>query len=138
MSRRTLTFRYVDVPPLLGPPPVSAWRRFISAPVRNLLPQLALTVTGYLRPRPDPVIECVLRSAFTDLDRELAEILGDRSPHGMHDLPESCEKARKRRCWVFSGPKAENTQHLVGFVNQPRWTFARLAGPCAGQARRRG
>ena len=37
-----------------------------------------LAVTGYLRPRPAPALECALRTAFADLDRELAEILDGR------------------------------------------------------------
>jgi hypothetical protein len=36
-------------------------------------------VTGYLRPRPDPAAEQALRAAFAELDRDLAEILGDRT-----------------------------------------------------------
>jgi hypothetical protein len=40
----------------------------------------ALTVTGYLRPRPDPAVEHALRTAFADLDRDLAVILGHRIP----------------------------------------------------------
>lgn len=46
---------------------------------RGLLARAALTVTGYFRPRPDPAAERLLRAVFSDLDRELAEILGDRS-----------------------------------------------------------
>jgi hypothetical protein len=37
-------------------------------------------VTGYLRHRPDPAVENALRAAFADLDKDLARILGDRSP----------------------------------------------------------
>jgi hypothetical protein len=97
MSRRTLTFRYVDVPPMLGPAAgtprlrFTPWLRSITAGVRDLLAEAALTVTGYLRPHPDPVLECVLRTAFIDLDQELAEILGDRTPHGIRDLPKGAE-----------------------------------------------
>jgi hypothetical protein len=46
--------------------------------VRGRCADAALSVTGYLRPRPDPVAEAVLRAAFAELDSELAAILGDR------------------------------------------------------------
>jgi hypothetical protein len=92
MSRRTLTFHYVDVLPKLGPTLAAVWLRPITDRLREFLSQAALTVTGYLRPRPDPVLERMLRTAFTALDRELAEILGDRTPHGMRDLPKSLAK----------------------------------------------
>jgi hypothetical protein len=32
-------------------------------------------VSGYLRPRPDPWLECALRGAFAEFDRDLAVIL---------------------------------------------------------------
>lgn len=91
MSRRTLTFRCVEVPSKLGPALAAAWLRSITGRLLEFAAQAALTVTGYLCPRPDPVLECLLRTAFTDLDKELAQILGDRTPHGMRDLPKSSE-----------------------------------------------
>jgi hypothetical protein len=48
--------------------------------LRKLLSDAALTVTGHLRPRPDPALENALRAAFADLDKDLAVILGDRIP----------------------------------------------------------
>ena len=40
------------------------------------------TVSGYLRRRPDPACERALRTAFAELDAELAAILGNRAaPH---------------------------------------------------------
>ena len=85
MSLHTFTFRYVDVLPMLGLALVLLWLKLIDVSVRELLAQAALTVTGYLRPRPDPSTEKALRAAFADLDRELAEILGDRTSHGRID-----------------------------------------------------
>ncbi|HEX4290125.1 MAG TPA: hypothetical protein VH021_14480 [Trebonia sp.] len=42
----------------------------------------ALTVSGHLRRRPDPDCESALRTAFAELDAELAMILGNRAaPH---------------------------------------------------------
>ncbi|HEY1821522.1 MAG TPA: hypothetical protein VGG83_16480 [Trebonia sp.] len=72
MSRHALTFRYVDVLPMIG----FGSRR----EVWKLLERAALTVTGYFRRRPDPRLENALRAAFADIDRGLAEILGDRRP----------------------------------------------------------
>jgi hypothetical protein len=36
------------------------------------------TVSGYLRRRPDPACESALRTAFAELDAELAAILANR------------------------------------------------------------
>ena len=70
MARHDLNVHYVDVPPMPG----------LGVRVRELCANVALTVTGYLRPRPDPALENALRSTFACLDRDLAEILGDRIP----------------------------------------------------------
>ena len=53
--------------------------------IRDLFGHAALTVSGHLRPRPDPACESALRAAFAELDAELAEILGDRArPSVLH------------------------------------------------------
>jgi hypothetical protein len=50
--------------------------------VGDLLAHAALTISGHLRPRPDPACESALRAAFAELDAELAAILGHRTaPH---------------------------------------------------------
>jgi hypothetical protein len=46
---------------------------------RALCGQTALSVTGYLRRRPDQAAEYRLRLMFAELDEELAAILGDRT-----------------------------------------------------------
>ncbi|HTR92492.1 MAG TPA: hypothetical protein VMI73_12195 [Trebonia sp.] len=68
-----------DVLALLGIATVFLWMRLTRVSVRDLGARAALTVTGYLRPRPDPAAEQALRAAFAELDRDLAEILGDRT-----------------------------------------------------------
>jgi hypothetical protein len=68
-----------DVLAALGIAMVILWLRLNSVSVRDLGARAALTVTGYLRPRPDPAAEQALRAAFAELDRDLAEILGDRT-----------------------------------------------------------
>ena len=85
MSRHVLSVHYVDVLPMLGLALVFLWLRLIRVSVRGLCANAALTVTGYLRPRPDPAIEEALRTAFADLDRDLARILGDRTPRNTPD-----------------------------------------------------
>jgi hypothetical protein len=47
------------------------------------LADTALTVSGYLRRRPDPAVERQLRAAFAEFDRDLARILGDRPPRNL-------------------------------------------------------
>ena len=85
MTQHVFTFRYVDVLPMLSFAVVFLWLRLNGVNLRILFLEAALTVTGYLRRRPDPAIEHALRAAFTNLDRELAEILGDRTPYGKFD-----------------------------------------------------
>jgi hypothetical protein len=85
MSRRVLSVHYVDVLPMLGLALVFRRLRLTRVGVRELCADAALTVTGYLRPGPDPAVEHALRAAFADLDRDLAGILGDRTPHNTLD-----------------------------------------------------
>ena len=85
MSRHMLSVRYVDVLPMLGLALVFLWLRLTSISVRKLCAHAALTVTGYLRPRPAPALERALRTAFADLDTDLAAILGDRIPRSTLD-----------------------------------------------------
>jgi hypothetical protein len=74
------TFHYVDVLLMLGFAFLVLWLRLIGVCVRELFAEAALTVTGHLRRPPNPGAEHALRAAFATLDRELAEILGDRTP----------------------------------------------------------
>ena len=80
MSRHALTFHYVDVLAMIGLALVFLWLWLSGISLREHLSHAVLTVTGYLRPRPDPAVEKALRAAFADLDKDLAEILGDRTP----------------------------------------------------------
>jgi hypothetical protein len=88
MSRHMFSVHYVDVLPMLGLALMFLWLRLTRVSVRDACAQAALTVTGYLRPRPDPAIEHALRAAFADLDRDLAAILGDRTPRNRRIPPE--------------------------------------------------
>jgi hypothetical protein len=66
--------------PSLGLALVFPWLWLISISLRKLFANATLTVTGYLRRRPDAAVEYQLRTAFAEFDRDLAEILGDRTP----------------------------------------------------------
>jgi hypothetical protein len=48
--------------------------------IRELCGYVLLSVAGHFRPRPAPALEDALRSAFGNLDRELAAILDRRYP----------------------------------------------------------
>jgi hypothetical protein len=80
MARQMFSVHYVDVLLMLGLALVFLWLRFIGVSVRALFANATLTVTGYLRPRPNPAVEDALRTAFAELDRDLARILGVRTP----------------------------------------------------------
>jgi hypothetical protein len=83
MPRHMFSAHYDDVLPMLGLALAFLWLWLTGVSVRAQFAHAALTVTGYLRPRPDPAVEEALRTAFADLDRDLARILGDRirEPH---------------------------------------------------------
>ena len=85
MSRHVLSVRYVDVLPMLGLALVFLWLRITGFSVRKLCAHAALTVTGYFRPRPAPALERALRTAFADLDKDLAAILANRTPRNTLD-----------------------------------------------------
>lgn len=76
--RHALNISYADALIMLGIVLLVFWIWFPGRSVRNRLTQATLTVSGYFRPRPDPAMEAVLRTAFSELDQELAAILGDR------------------------------------------------------------
>ncbi len=46
--------------------------------MRDLAARAILSLTGYLRARPDPWLERTLRRALAEFDRELAVIMHDR------------------------------------------------------------
>ena len=81
MSRHLLHVNYVEVLPMLSVAMVFLWLMRAGVSVRQRCAQAVLTVTGYLRPRPDRSVEDALRAAFAELDRDLAALLGDRNPH---------------------------------------------------------
>jgi hypothetical protein len=83
MPRPSLDLTLTDVLLMLGTAVTFLWLNLLGTDLRARCADAALAMTGYLRPRPDPAAEAVLRSAFAELDGELAAILGDRrKPRG--------------------------------------------------------
>ena len=82
MSRHTLGVPFFDALAMLSIAVVFLWTRLTAVSIRELGARAALTAGGHLRPRPDPAVEQALRKAFAELDRDLAEILGDRTVRG--------------------------------------------------------
>ncbi len=58
------------------------WLWHCGRSLRTVFEQVALSLSGHLRPRPDQALERALRTAFTQLDEELAVVLGDRPTAG--------------------------------------------------------
>jgi hypothetical protein len=69
---------YTSVSVMFGAGLLMLWLLLAGYSIRNLSARAILSLTGHLRARPDPWLECALRKAFTEFDRELAAILHDR------------------------------------------------------------
>ena len=80
MSRHVLPVNYVDVLPVLGAAIALPLLRLARVSVPQWCAQAALTITGHLRPRPPRSVEHALQTAFAELDKDLAALLGDRNP----------------------------------------------------------
>jgi hypothetical protein len=78
MAHHAFSVPYSDISAMLGLALVILWLQLCGKNLRDLSAQIALSLSGYLRRRPDKALECTLRSAFTQLDKELATVLGDR------------------------------------------------------------
>ena len=75
----SLDIHYTDVSIMFGIGLFSLWLLLAGYSIRNLSARVILSLSGYLRTRPDPWFEGTLRTAFAEFDRELAVILQDRS-----------------------------------------------------------
>jgi hypothetical protein len=69
---------YTSVSVMFGAGLLMLWLLLAGYSIRDLSARAILSLTGYLRARPDPWLEFALRKAFTEFDRELAAILHDR------------------------------------------------------------
>ena len=68
---------YTSVSVMFGAGLLMLWLLLAGYSLRELSARAILTLTGHLRTRPDPWLECALRKALTDFDHELATILHD-------------------------------------------------------------
>jgi hypothetical protein len=71
--------QYAAVVVMLGIGVLTLWLLLAGYSIKGLSARATLSLTGYLRPRPDPWLEGTLRAAFAEFDRELALILHDRN-----------------------------------------------------------
>jgi len=69
---------YASLSVMFGAGLLMLWLLLAGYSVRDLSAKAILSLTGYLRTRPDPWLESALRKALTEFDRELATILHDR------------------------------------------------------------
>jgi hypothetical protein len=69
---------YVGLSVVLGAGLLTLWLLVAGYSVRELSARAICSLTGYLRPRPDPWLEGTLRKAFAEFDRELTVIMHDR------------------------------------------------------------
>jgi hypothetical protein len=69
---------YVGLSVVLGAGLLTLWVLVVGYSVRDLSARAICSLTSRLRASPDPWLECTLRKAFAEFDRELAVILRDR------------------------------------------------------------
>ena len=70
--------QYAAVVLMLGIGVLALWVLLARYSIKDLSARATLSLTGYLRTRPDPWLEGTLRAAFAEFDRELALILQER------------------------------------------------------------
>src|ERR1700693_3126810 len=78
MGNNGLNVTYVNISVMLGLALLIVWLWLRGRKLRTPFSQAMLCLSGYLRPRPDQAMECALRTAFTQLDEELALVLDGR------------------------------------------------------------
>jgi hypothetical protein len=78
MDHHGLNVTYADISVMLGLGLIIAWLRLRGRDLSAAVSPALLCLSGHLRRRPDQAMECALRTAFTQLDEELAVVLGDR------------------------------------------------------------
>jgi hypothetical protein len=83
--------QYAVVAVMLGIGVFILWLLRAGHSIKGLSARAALSLTGYLRTRPDPWLEGTLRAAFAEFDRELALILQERryaAPTAREQVPQ--------------------------------------------------
>ena len=87
----SVSIQYAAVVVILGIGVFILWLLRAGYSIKDLSARTTLSLTGYLRTRPDPWLEGSLRAAFAEFDRELALILKERSytaPAAREQFPE--------------------------------------------------
>jgi hypothetical protein len=85
-----VSISYSSVSLMLGAGLLTLWLLLPGCNIKELSSRMITSLSGHLRARPDPWLECALRDAFSKFDRELTAILGDRNlPPGQEDPPGS-------------------------------------------------
>lgn len=83
--------QYATAVVILGVSVFILWLLRVGYSIKDLSARTTLSLTGYLRTRPDPWLEGTLRAAFAEFDHELARILQERSytaPAGREQFPQ--------------------------------------------------
>jgi hypothetical protein len=75
----SLNIHYTEISIMFGIGLFILWLLLAGYSIKDLSARAILSLTGYLRTRPDPWLEGALRTAFAEFDRELAVIMQDRS-----------------------------------------------------------
>jgi hypothetical protein len=71
--------------------------RLMRVNLREIFEEAALTAGGYLHSRPDEATDKRLRAVFTEFDRDLSAILGDRTPRPRTpDQPRAADDVSRR------------------------------------------
>lgn len=79
---------YATVAVMLGMGVLALWVLLARHSIKDLSARATLSLSGYLRTRPDPGLEGTVRAAFTEFDRELARILRERSHAAVKSRPQ--------------------------------------------------
>ena len=72
-----VNFRYDSLSLMFGAALLTLWLVLAGYDLKNFSARTITSLTGYLRPRPDPSLEALLRDAFDRFDRDLGDAMGD-------------------------------------------------------------
>ncbi len=97
------SMHYGTVSVMFGAGLLMLWLLLAGIGIRQLSARAMLSLTGHLRARPDPWLECTLRKALAEFDHELTVILHDRGipvpragsprPRDARSIPAQAEEA---------------------------------------------
>lgn len=73
-----VSFRYDSLSVMIGAALLTLWIVLAGYDLKDLSARTITCLTGYLRHRPDPSLEALLRDAFDRFDRDLSNAMEDR------------------------------------------------------------